>query len=211
MCESIGIERIEKQPPAGADISGWLVSWERLMDIANPALRCAIVTGNVTPVKRIGWKNGCGKRRHPHSRRRPSKLRIPCRTCAAQAHADCFLAAFDEGNTKKLAEDISAHNCDRKESCSNAMPAVPPRLTFSCSTCQKQKIASRRRKPLFSGENRCPHRATSMRQDIVSGTTVVSQRMRKLTWTAVAVAKSALPHVSATFRHAVSEGIVSQG
>src|SRR5713226_1215100 len=100
-----GIERIEKRHRQMADyVLGELVkqgaaSWTS----PNPALRCAIVTVNVPPVKRMELENWLWKEKKIRIRGgEPSKLRISMPYFVLRKDADRFLAAFDEYK-KKLA------------------------------------------------------------------------------------------------------------
>jgi isopenicillin-N epimerase len=101
----IGIERIEKRHRQMADyilrelVKRGATSWTS----PNPALRCAIVTVNVPPVKRMELENWLWKEKKIRIRGgEPSKLRISMPYFVLRKDADRFLAAFDEYQ-KKLA------------------------------------------------------------------------------------------------------------
>ena len=101
----IGIERIEKRHRQMADyvlrelVKRGATSWTS----PNPALRCAIVTVNVPPVKRMELENWLWKEKKIRIRGgEPSKLRISMPYFVLRKDADWFLAAFDEYK-KKLA------------------------------------------------------------------------------------------------------------
>src|SRR5712671_4262262 len=95
----IGIERIEKRHRQMADyilrelVKRGATSWTS----PNPALRCAIVTVNVPPVKRMELENWLWKEKKIRIRGgEPSKLRISMPYFVLRKDADWFLAAFDE-------------------------------------------------------------------------------------------------------------------
>src|SRR6266478_5284428 len=101
----LGLERIEKRHRQMADyVLGEMTkrgatSWTS----PNPALRCAIVTVNVPPVKRMELENWLWKEKKIRIRGgEPSKLRISMPYFVLRKDADRFLAAFDEYK-KKLA------------------------------------------------------------------------------------------------------------
>ncbi len=99
----IGIERIEKRHRQMADyvlrelVKRGATSWTS----PNPALRCAIVTVNVPPVKRMELENWLWKEKKIRIRGgEPSKLRISMPYFVLRKDADWFLAAFDEYKKK---------------------------------------------------------------------------------------------------------------
>jgi selenocysteine lyase/cysteine desulfurase len=103
--DQIGMERIEKRHRQMADyilrelVKQGATSWTS----PNPALRCAIVTVNVPPVKRLELENWLWKEKKIRIRGgEPSKLRISMPYFVLRKDADRFLAAFGEYKTKKI-------------------------------------------------------------------------------------------------------------
>jgi selenocysteine lyase/cysteine desulfurase len=101
----IGMERIEKRHRQMADyilaetVKRGATSWTS----PNAALRCAIATVNVPPVKRMELENWLWKEKKIRIRGgEPSKLRISMPYFVLRKDADRFLAAFDEYKTKKI-------------------------------------------------------------------------------------------------------------
>src|ERR1700719_3973358 len=102
----IGMERIEKRHRQMADyilrelVKQGATSWTS----PNPALRCAIVTVNVPPVKRLELENWLWKEKKIRIRGgEPSKLRISMPYFVLRKDADWFLAAFDQYKKEKAA------------------------------------------------------------------------------------------------------------
>jgi isopenicillin-N epimerase len=101
----IGMERIEKRHRQMADyilaetVKRGATSWTS----PNAALRCAIATVNVPPVKRMELENWLWKEKKIRIRGgEPSKLRISMPYFVLRKDADRFLAAFDEYKTKNI-------------------------------------------------------------------------------------------------------------
>ena len=100
----IGMERIEKRHRQMADyilaemVKRGATSWTS----PNAALRCAIATVNVPPVKRMELENWLWKDKKIRIRGgEPSKLRISMPYFVLRKDADRFLAGFDEFKSKK--------------------------------------------------------------------------------------------------------------
>jgi selenocysteine lyase/cysteine desulfurase len=100
----IGMERIEKRHRQMADyilaemVKRGATSWTS----PNAALRCAIATVNVPPVKRMELENWLWKEKKIRIRGgEPSKLRISMPYFVLRKDADRFLAGFDEFKSKK--------------------------------------------------------------------------------------------------------------
>ncbi len=101
----IGMERIEKRHRANANyilsemIKRGAVSWTS----PEPALRCAISTVNIAPLKMPDAEQWMWKEKKIRIRGgAPSKIRLSTPYFVLRKDADSFLAAFDEYKTKKV-------------------------------------------------------------------------------------------------------------
>jgi len=99
MANSIGMERIEKRHRTMADylhkemMNRGAESWTS----PDPAMRCAIATVNVPPVKRMDLQNWLWQKKHIRIRGgEPSKLRLSTPYYLLKKDVDRFLASFDE-------------------------------------------------------------------------------------------------------------------
>jgi isopenicillin-N epimerase len=101
----IGMERIEKRHRQMANYMLAEMQKRGATSWTSPdaALRCAITTVNVPPVKRMELENWLWKEKKIRIRGGdPSKLRISMPYFVLRKDADRFLAAFDEYKTKKI-------------------------------------------------------------------------------------------------------------
>src|SRR5882724_4672005 len=101
----IGMERIEKRHRQMANYMLAEMQKRGATSWTSPdaALRCAIATVNVPPVKRMELENWLWKEKKIRIRGgEPSKLRISMPYFVLRKDAERFLAAFDEYKTKKI-------------------------------------------------------------------------------------------------------------
>jgi selenocysteine lyase/cysteine desulfurase len=101
----IGMERIEKRHRQMTNYMLAEMQKRGATSWTSPdaALRCAITTVNVPPVKRMELENWLWKEKKIRIRGgEPSKLRISMPYFVLRKDADRFLAAFDEYKTKKI-------------------------------------------------------------------------------------------------------------
>ena len=98
-CNAIGLDRIEKRHRKMADyLHGEMVKrGAETWTSSDPALRCAIATVNVPPIKRMDLENWMWSTHKIRIRGgEPSKLRLSTPYYLLKADIDRFLAAFDE-------------------------------------------------------------------------------------------------------------------
>ena len=106
LANRIGMERIERRHRAMADLmlAGMKARGAESWTSPDPALRCAITTVNVPPIKRMELQNWLWKERTIRIRGgEPSKLRLSTPYYVLRRDVDRFLEAFDEFRRSKPA------------------------------------------------------------------------------------------------------------
>jgi selenocysteine lyase/cysteine desulfurase len=99
LANNIGMDRIERRHRALADrmMTEMAKRGAEMWTSADPAMRCAIVTVNVPPLKRSELENWLWKQKKIRIRGgEPSKLRLSTPYYLLPSDMDRFLAAFDE-------------------------------------------------------------------------------------------------------------------